>query len=216
MHDLSNYEIEKILKKHFTGKLLDIVMKDINTECDKLVKDSTLNNIFHKSKLIKNIDSIDWDCGEEYQEGILEILVDSYHGRYMPRYLCNMFYIKDCQDPDSEEYWNHYTEIESQLSDCISEWLQKDLETKNISFYVGNNDCSDCCIFAIRTAEKYKFICNNTNNDFTDMFYCYNDAYDYSETYNCDISLNNKSKDFEIKAIYKVKENKELEFICDL
>jgi hypothetical protein len=128
---------------------------------------SNLKNYFIISALTKKIEKsidnlkneIDLYVNEDGQKTvIIDFLVNSHHGIYIPQFFCQELAIRKCSSPDSENYHDEILELESQLSTDINNLFADILKT-DYFLYFSYSENGDYCLFMteIENPEKIDF-----------------------------------------------------------
>lgn len=116
------------------------------------------DDVFNKKRLLYNCKYLQFydtdlhDPNNTSKTAIVSILVDCNSGTYIPKLVCDMFCIQECENVDDENYYEIFKEVENELTTKINEYIQ----FENYYFYFDYNEDGDYCLFASYDTNKDK------------------------------------------------------------
>ena len=115
----------------------------------KELKDVTIdifNQVFDKHKVLEiahnEMRTQSNDNDSDNNEYIIIEIIDSHHGTYIPKFVCENFGILECQDKYDENYYNDFNEVENKLNNIINDWLH----INKYHFYLNYSENGDYCL----------------------------------------------------------------------
>lgn len=118
----------------------DDYLENITKTFDAQKLQAKINNTI--TDMYCDIDTYDYEEGQK--TSIVEILVSSDNGIYIPKYVCEMFDIDKCKDSNDENYYLTFEDVEENLNYYINHIINI---PENCNLYFRHSENGDYCLF---------------------------------------------------------------------